>query len=44
MSQFIHLGSFMQTFFDDPIPAAKVSKVGEAIQIARSLRLSEIAA
>ncbi|MCX7609107.1 MAG: hypothetical protein N2049_07825 [Anaerolineales bacterium] len=44
MKQSLQLGAFMQEFFDDPIVAAKVSEVGEVIQTARSLRLSEIAA
>ncbi|GAP07746.1 MAG TPA: transposase [Anaerolinea thermolimosa] len=44
MDKYIPMRSFMQHFFEDETTAAKAAEIGQAMLVARSLRLSEIAA
>lgn len=43
MDKYIPMRSFMEEFFDDEITATKAAEIGQAMLVARSLRLTEIA-
>ena len=43
MNKFINIHPFIQSLFDDQVTANKAAEIGQAILVARSLRLTEIA-